>query len=851
MAEGFPTTPRVPTRFRVAAILIGLGLLGLAMHAIVLSLPWIGTTFPGFMVLDNRVVASVGLAHWTGSSEEGLKQSEIVSVDGRPVTSAQEIYDAVARRRPGTPVTYGLTRWGEDREVTVLAQRFERSDWSWFYGSFLLNGAVYLVSGLIVWAFRPSRPVARAFLSLGLAFALLLFSAVELYRPSVYFRLHVVGETWLWAAGFHLLLTFPSLHRWYRLMWLPYAAAGVVVVLYEAFLYVPPVYSSIVILNYTAIGVAAVSLLVRVAWNYWVGESEIVRQRSRLLLLGTFLGFAFPGLTIAMAPFVGGDIPMNQTTSLNFLFALAVAYAIMKHDLFEIDAMVKRGAYYALLTGAVGTAYVVAVLVFNLVLRAGAVTDSPIFPVVFTLAVLLFFNPIRTRLQSFVDRVFYRTRYDSAQVLAEVGAALSSAVTRDHIGRLVTRAVDEAIPNTASRLFVGRGTESIREVGGVGTVPAELRPFLGEGRVLTSFDSPEGYADAAAYEVVREALGALGAEIAVPLAHHGELVGVLAVGPKRSGLFYTAGDAEFLRAMAHQAAIALENSRTYQELVELNASLERRVLERTEQVEASNRDLERALDELKATEVQLVQSEKMASLGRLVAGIAHEINNPVSFIATSVEPLKRRLERAAGEASPAIQKVLGEAQEIVDVMARGAERTATIVKGLRTFSRLHEATRKLADLNDGLDVNLRLLESRWVDRIVVHRDYGDVPEVECDPGQMNQVFMNLLANACDALAGGGNLWIRTRADGARVTIEIRDDGCGMPPDVLQHAFDPFFTTKDVGQGTGLGLSISHGIVAAHGGTLEAESEPGAGTTFRIILPTSSDAASLDRVAGGN
>jgi signal transduction histidine kinase len=138
-----------------------------------------------------------------------------------------------------------------------------------------------------------------------------------------------------------------------------------------------------------------------------------------------------------------------------------------------------------------------------------------------------------------------------------------------------------------------------------------------------------------------------------------------------------------------------------------------------------------------------------------------------------------------------------------------------------------------------------------VDRIVVHRDYGELPEVECDPGQMNQVFMNLLANACDALADGGNLWIRTRAEGERVTIEIRDDGCGMPADVLQRAFDPFFTTKDVGQGTGLGLSISHGIVAAHGGTLEAESEPGVGTTFRIALPASSGAASLDRVAGGN
>jgi signal transduction histidine kinase len=116
---------------------------------------------------------------------------------------------------------------------------------------------------------------------------------------------------------------------------------------------------------------------------------------------------------------------------------------------------------------------------------------------------------------------------------------------------------------------------------------------------------------------------------------------------------------------------------------------------------------------------------------------------------------------------------------------------------------------------------------------------------------MNQVFMNLLANACDALVDGGNLWIRTRADAERVTIEIRDDGCGMPAEVLQHVFDPFFTTKDVGQGTGLGLSISHGIVSAHGGTLEAESEPGTGTTFRITLPASADTASLDRVAGGN
>src|SRR5438094_9931091 len=121
------------------------------------------------------------------------------------------------------------------------------------------------------------------------------------------------------------------------------------------------------------------------------------------------------------------------------------------------------------------------------------------------------------------------------------------------------------------------------------------------------------------------------------------------------------------------------------------------------------------------------------------------------------------------------------------------------------------------------EVTLRLLEPRWRERIAVHRDYGALPPVECDPGQLNQVFMNLLANACDAIAGTGDIWITTRADGAGVSVAIRDDGAGIPPDVLGRIFDPFFTTKDVGGGTGLGLAVSHSVVAAHGGRIDVES----------------------------
>ena len=133
--------------------------------------------------------------------------------------------------------------------------------------------------------------------------------------------------------------------------------------------------------------------------------------------------------------------------------------------------------------------------------------------------------------------------------------------------------------------------------------------------------------------------------------------------------------------------------------------------------------------------------------------------------------------------------------------------------------------------------------------MTVHRDYGAMPLVECDPGQLNQVFMNVLANACDATAEGGNIWIATRREGDEAVVTVRDDGVGMTPEVRARVFDPFFTTKDVGGGTGLGLAISHGVVTAHGGRIEVESTPGEGATFRIVLPVG-DAASLDRAASG-
>jgi signal transduction histidine kinase len=689
---------------------------------------------------------------------------------------------------------------------------------------------------------RPRAPLAPALLAAGVAGATALLASLDLY-PGVgaLFTLQTAAETLLPVLLLRVVLRFPqpwSLPRAERAAW---GLCLVLLVAREAFLGTPRAYVALFDANLALLALVGACFGLRLLGEYRRGRSALSRQRIRVITLGTLVGFGAPAVLLVVSLVGGGRVGDDLAALTPFLFALALAFAVVKQDLFELDAMVRRGAYYLLLSGAVGVFYVAA-----LVVLAGVVTDSPAFPVLFTFAVLLFINPLRTRLQTLVDRLFSRTRYDGAQVLANVGGELAGTLQRERIAALVRACVETAIPNAGTRLLVHEpGAEAVD-----GLAPA-LGASLADGRVVTGFDAPEQYGEGEVHEAVRAGLAALEAEIAVPLLLRGELVGVLLAGAKRSGLFYGAGDVEFLRALANQAAIALGNARTYEALAALNTRLEERVRDRTGQLEGANRELAEAYAELKLAEVQLVQSEKMASLGRLVAGVAHEINNPVTFIATSVAPLRRRLERLVREAPPEVAALLREADEIVDVMARGAERTAAIVKDLRSFSRLGEADRKPVDLHEGLETTVRLLEPRWRDRVAIHRDYGSLPRVECDAGQLNQVFMNLLANACDAIPARGNVWITTRATDDAVTVTIRDDGAGIAPDVLGRIFDPFFSTKDVGGGTGLGLAISHGVVAAHGGRIEVESAVGRGSVFRVVLPRGGRAASLDSAASGS
>lgn len=276
-----------------------------------------------------------------------------------------------------------------------------------------------------------------------------------------------------------------------------------------------------------------------------------------------------------------------------------------------------------------------------------------------------------------------------------------------------------------------------------------------------------------------------------------------------------------------------------------------RKLER--EIQIRNHQLEETLRELKETQSQLVQSEKMAALGLLVAGVAHEINNPISFAKGSLAIVRRSLEqiKVADRLNPVERTELFEDIDIsVQVIKNGLDRTENIIKSLKTFVRKDEEVLKPFDLHEGLESTLQLFQHEIAYRITIRREYGKIPSVEAIPGQINQAFMNVLQNAVQSIADQGEVYIKTEQEGDRVRISVRDTGSGISEKDLTHIFDPFFTTKEVGKGTGLGMTITYKIIENHHGKIDVKSKIGSGTEIVISLPLTQPGVPTEKTGKG-
>lgn len=272
-------------------------------------------------------------------------------------------------------------------------------------------------------------------------------------------------------------------------------------------------------------------------------------------------------------------------------------------------------------------------------------------------------------------------------------------------------------------------------------------------------------------------------------------------------------------------------------------------------------ELERALTELRETQVLLVHSEKMNALGQMVAGVAHEINNPISFVNSNLHSFKQSVGELSGaydaleglilEAGSAAEQdaarhireqaeldfLLSDVDDLLTASFEGLARVRKIVEALRTFSRLDEADLKVANLGENLRSTLLMARGELQGKVEVQLDVDDLPDIKCYPAELNQVFLNIIINAAQAIEGKGLLTITGRELADSLELRFTDTGAGIPPDVVDKIFNPFFTTKAVGTGTGLGLSIAHKIITdRHHGSIRVESTPGAGATFIITLP---------------
>ena len=319
---------------------------------------------------------------------------------------------------------------------------------------------------------------------------------------------------------------------------------------------------------------------------------------------------------------------------------------------------------------------------------------------------------------------------------------------------------------------------------------------------------------------------------------------------------------QVLTALVFFSIIYLIYKLRVRSLLNSQQELENKVSERTEVIRQQKKDLEQALDILKSTQDQMISQEKMATIGQMTAGIAHEINNPINYISNSTDALVMDI----SDMQRLVEKILlledsnnpeglkeiiklrddidlaylnDEMKNLVKGIKEGTQRTSDIIKSLRYLSYKDKPEKEPVNIHDPINSAISILQTKIKDRISVEKDFGSVPIINGYPGELNQVFVNLLSNSIQAIPDKGTIKISTSQQGPdEVLITISDDGAGMTSEVQKKIFEPFFSTKEVGQGTGLGLSITYGIIESHGGKISVDSNIFEGTVFSIVLPVS-------------
>ena len=834
--------------------------LPIVVYALLQSSVWPGRTFPGFFVTENGVVPNVSALAWP--PDAAVFHAQVVAVNDRPVTSNTEIYQLVAAQPVGTPFEFRLRKLGSELVVQLASRRFGWADYLQTFGILLAFGAVSAGMALAVGFLQPRTAQGRVYLLSGCIAGLYPILGTLLYgaEAPLLARLYSVTEALFPATWIHLALVFPVERALPggRRPWLvvPYAISAALAAWMLRGLYATPPDMSGVYMTYQFTALAIVFFAGAMLYAYFERPEALARRRLRPVFAGLVAATFLPLLTFAVNAAAQVKIPAQFGLVLAPVFYLAVLYSIARHELFDVERAKRQAALYGLLSLVLAATYGL-VLAATSVLAPGHAYG--IAAVVFAVVVTLGIEPAKSALQRGLDRAFRRGETDHRAALSALSQTLTTLLDLPAVVRATTQVTADAMNLDTVVLATGdarteqgmtwtygdgtlQGPRADRRLPAVIGVLADAPDAVPRGELVALAQGQDASVGVDAF------LGDTRAVLVLPLRWHERVVGLLGLGARAGHRPFSPEDREFLRTLANQVAVALVNAQSYEALRELNRNLDERVRRQAS---------------------QLVQAEKMASLGQLVAGVAHELNNPASFIYGAIESLKDFTERYATlvnayrqalppEATAELQALerrlrldalLRETPELLRFCSEGADRIKHIVDDLRTFARADRGERTLTNVRAGIDSTVALLWKRITQAGVrLKQDYQDTGLIQANPGQLNQVWMNVLTNALDAVEGrpAPEVVVSLRetpgssGDDRRrfwVEVQITDNGCGMSAEVREHVFEPFFTTKRVGHGTGLGMSIVYSVVTSHGGTIEVHSEEGAGSRLTIRLPS--------------
>lgn len=565
-------------------------------------------------------------------------------------------------------------------------------------------------------------------------------------------------------------------------------------------------------------------------------ETADNQRRNRIKYI--FGGMGFSGLLLALTILPVSGIPVYPMGNFSFIPAIFLAFGVLRYDLLDIGVLIRRGTVYFLLTGIMTALYILVISAFHTFFLKSGGDDSFILSLVLALIIVFLFNPLRGRLQRLIDHLFFRGRYDYRELLREISGKMTSLLSLSQIRGLLLSTIRDAMQVERVALVLAEGGlfrlyDDVEKLDREGEPPPGqviplIRFLTGEKRPLSRAAVGKLPTDAETREVFVGIFDFLGVTLVIPIPSQEGLAGLICLGQKKSGELFVDEDLELLTTMANQAATAIENAQSYEALEALTRDLERKVEKRTAA-------LREALAEKERTQQQLIQSESLAAIGQLVAGTAHELNNPItgamSLVETSVETIAGWEIQAENR-----EEVLDDLRFSIGELRR----SAAIIRSLLDLSRQTQTYVEAVDMNRAVDDALRVLHNQYKNLPVeIVKAYDDtLPAVEGNFANLGQALINIIRNAIQSLPEGkGRITLTTRhqPEADTVVIECRDTGIGIPAASLKDIFKPFFTTKAVGLGTGLGLYLSHEIIWRHGGQLRVASQEGRGTVVTVEL----------------